>query len=51
MGEGRKVHRVLMGKPEERDHWEDRDVGGRMKKEFILGWLAKGCRVNTFGSG
>jgi hypothetical protein len=26
MGEGRVVHGVLVGRPEERDHWGDRDV-------------------------
>ena len=30
MGEGRVVHRVLVGKPEERDHWGDPDVDGRI---------------------
>jgi len=35
MGEGRGVHRVLVGKPEERDHWGDLDVDGRI----ILSWI------------
>ena len=30
MGEERGVHRVLVGKPEERDHWGDPDVDGRI---------------------
>jgi hypothetical protein len=30
MGEERKVYKVLVGKPEERDHLEDQGVGGRM---------------------
>ena len=35
MGEGRGVHRVLVGKPRERDHWGDPDVDGRI----ILRWI------------
>jgi hypothetical protein len=42
MGEERKVCRVLVGKPEERDHSEDRERDGRMVPECILrrsaGW-------------
>jgi hypothetical protein len=34
MGEGRGVYRVLVGKPEERDNWEDPDIHGRI----ILRW-------------
>jgi hypothetical protein len=30
MGEGRGVHRVLVGKPEGRDQWGDPDVVGRI---------------------
>ena len=30
MGEGRGVHRVLVGKPGERGHWGDPDVDGRI---------------------
>ena len=30
MGEGRVVHRVLVGKPEESGHWEDPEVDGRI---------------------
>jgi hypothetical protein len=30
VGEGRKVYRVLVGKPEGKDHLEDRGVDGRM---------------------
>jgi hypothetical protein len=43
MGEERKVYRVLVGQPEERDHWEDQGVGGKMGSEWILGRL--GCGV------
>ena len=31
MGEGRGVHRVLVGKPEGKRLWEDLDVDGRIK--------------------
>ena len=34
MEEGRVVHKVLVGKPEERGHWVDQDVDGRI----ILRW-------------
>jgi hypothetical protein len=30
MGEGRNVYRVLVGKPEGKDHLKDQVVGGRM---------------------
>ena len=33
--EGRGVHEVLVGKPEERDHWGDRNVDERI----ILRWI------------
>jgi hypothetical protein len=36
-GEGRGVYRVLVGKPEERDHWADPGVDGRI----ILRWIFK----------
>jgi hypothetical protein len=35
MGEKRNTYRLLVGKPEERSHWEDQDVGGWI----ILGWI------------
>jgi hypothetical protein len=28
MGEKRNAYRILVGNPEEKDHWEDRDVDG-----------------------
>jgi hypothetical protein len=37
MGEGRCVYRFLVGKPEERDHWGDPGVDGRI----MLGWIFK----------
>ena len=35
MEEGRGVHKVLMGKPEGKNHWGDQDVDGRI----ILRWI------------
>ena len=35
MGEGRGVHRVLVGKPEGKNQWGDPDVDGRI----ILRWI------------
>jgi hypothetical protein len=35
MGERISIYRVLVGKPEERDHWEDPSVNGRI----ILRWI------------
>ena len=37
MGEERVVYRVLVGKPGERDHWEDIGVDGWI----ILGWISR----------
>jgi hypothetical protein len=33
MGKERKVYKVLVESPKERDHWEDQGVGGRMGSE------------------
>ena len=35
MGEGRGLHRFLVGKPERRDHWGDPDADGRI----IIRWI------------
>ena len=35
MGEGRGVHKVLVGKPEGKSHWGDPDLDGRI----ILRWI------------
>jgi hypothetical protein len=42
MGEEIKMYKVLVGKPNERDHLEDQGVGGKMGSEWILGRLAWG---------
>jgi len=36
MGEERGVYKVLVGKPEEGDHWGDLGVEG-----WILGWTSR----------
>jgi len=37
MGEERRVYRVLVGNPRERDHWRDLGVDGWI----ILGWISR----------
>jgi hypothetical protein len=37
MGRGRSVYRILVGRPEGRDHWEYLDVGGRITLRWTLG--------------
>jgi hypothetical protein len=37
MGDGRNVYRVLVGKPQGKNHLEDQGVGGRMGSKWILG--------------
>ena len=37
MEEGRGVHKVLVGKPEGKNHWGDQDVDGRI----ILRWTLR----------
>jgi hypothetical protein len=36
MGERRNAYRILVGKPEERDHLEDQDVDGWTILKWIL---------------
>jgi hypothetical protein len=36
MGEGRNVHKVLVGKPEGKYHLEDQGVDERMGSKWIL---------------
>jgi hypothetical protein len=56
MGEGRNVYRVLVGKPEGKDHLEDQGVDGRMGSKWILRRLVGGLwsgftwlRIGTVG--
>jgi hypothetical protein len=51
IGEDRKVYKVLVESPKERDHWEDECVGGRMGSEWILGRLVGGYGLDSTGSG
>jgi hypothetical protein len=37
MGEGRNVYRVLVGKPEGKNHLKDQGVDGRMGSKWTLG--------------
>jgi hypothetical protein len=37
IGEGRSVYRVLVGRPESKNHWEDLGVGGRITLTWTLG--------------
>lgn len=41
-GVEKKVCKVLVGKPEGKNHSEDRGVDGRMLSKWILGRLAEG---------
>jgi hypothetical protein len=38
----RRVYKDLVGKPEGKNHSEDRDVDARMRSEWTLGRLAGG---------
>ena len=56
MGDGRDVHRVLVGKPEGKNHWRDPDVDGRiilrwifMKWEGVVGTGWSWLRIGTGG--
>jgi hypothetical protein len=51
MAEERKVYKVMMGKPEGKNHSEDQGADGKMRSECILGRLAWGCRLDSTGSG
>jgi hypothetical protein len=37
MEEGRGAYRVLVGRPEGKNHWEDLGVGGRIALRWTLG--------------
>ena len=45
--EGRSVHKVLVGKPEGKNHWGDQDVDGRI----ILRWIFRKWELEGAGSG
>jgi hypothetical protein len=45
MGEERKLYKVLVGRPKERDRSEHQGVGGRMGSEWFLGRLAWGVWI------
>ena len=56
MEEGRGAHKVLVGKPEGKDHWVDQDVDGRIilrgilrKWEGVVGNGWSWLRVGTGG--
>jgi hypothetical protein len=55
MGEERKVYKVLVGKPKERDHSEDKGLDGRVGSEWISGrllgvWIGfDWLRIGSFG--
>ena len=58
MGEGRGVHRFLVGKPEGKSHWGDTDVDGRVilrwifrKWEGVVGTGWSWLRIGTGGEG
>jgi hypothetical protein len=57
MGEERKVYKVLVKSPKERDHWEVQGVGGKMGSEWILGrlgwgvWIGFDCLRTGTGGG
>jgi len=44
MGEERGVYRILLGKPEGRNHWGDLGVDGWI----ILGWISKRLDVGIW---
>jgi hypothetical protein len=44
MGESRGVHRVLVGKPEGKNHLEDPGLDGRI----ILRWIFRKCNVGAW---
>jgi hypothetical protein len=48
MGEERRVYKILVGIPKEKDHSEERGVDGRLGSERIL---ARGYGVDSVGSG
>jgi hypothetical protein len=51
MGEERNMYRVLVGKPKEKGHMEDKGIDGRMGSKWTLGRLVGGCGVDSPGLG
>jgi hypothetical protein len=51
MGERRCVYRVVVGKPEGRDHLEDPGIGGRIQLKWILRKWVGGHGLERCGSG
>jgi hypothetical protein len=57
MGEERKVYKVLVGSPKERDHLTDQGIGGKMGSGWILGrlgwwvWIGFDCLRTGTGGG
>jgi hypothetical protein len=51
MGGREKCTRFWCESPNESGHLEDLGVDGRMESEWILVRLARGCRVDSGGSG
>jgi hypothetical protein len=55
MEEERGVHRVLVGKPEGKNHWGDKDVDGRIILRWIFrkleGVVGSGCSWLRIGTG
>jgi hypothetical protein len=45
------VYKVLVEKPEGKNHLKDQSVDGRMGSKWTLGKLAGGCAVDSPGSG
>jgi hypothetical protein len=55
--EEKKVNKVLVESPKERDQWKDQGVGGRMGSEWYLGrlgwgvWIGFDCLRTGTGDG
>jgi hypothetical protein len=46
-----EVNKVLVGKPEGKNHLEDQDVDRMMGSEWIVAGLAERCSLDSTGSG
>ena len=48
MGERRVLYRVLVGKPEERDHLKESDIDGRIILRWIFRkWVVEVCTESS----